>query len=112
MTEQDLQEKYVTNFITDKIDGLGYKEVKANTVSSKFFIVEDLREFISETSLNKVSYRKLLRTKFANDEGKLMEQFMDFLNDKIKSSMNMAIFINNHRSITFEGHKLYKQVHL
>ena len=107
MTELDLQEKYVTNFITDKVNGLGYKEIKANTVSSKFFIVEDLKAFISETSLNKENYRKLLRTKFANNEKELMQQFMDFLNEKIKSSMNMAIFINNHRSVTFEGHKLH-----
>src|SRR6056297_2564483 len=107
MNELDLQEKYLIHFITERTDGLGYKEVKANTVSPKFFIVEDLREFISETSLNKENYRKLLRTKFANDEKKLMQQFMDFLNDKIKSSMNMAIFINNHRSVTFEGYKLH-----
>jgi len=107
MNELDLQEKYLIHLITERTDGLGYKEVKANTVSPKFFIVEDLREFISETSLNKENYRKLLRNKFENDEKKLIQQFMDFLNDKIKSSMNMAIFINNNRSVTFEGYKLH-----
>lgn len=107
MNELDLQDKYVIHFITNRTDGLGYKEVKANTVSPKFFVVEDLKEFISETSLNKDNYRKLLLNKFANDEKKLMQQFMDFLNEKIKSSMNMAIFINNNRSVTFEGYKLH-----
>ena len=107
MKELDLQEKYLIHFFTERSDGLHYKEVKANTVSSKFFVVEDLKHFISETSLNKESYNKLLRTKFNGDEKALIEQFMDFLNEKIKSSMNMAIFINSNHSVTFEGYKLY-----
>jgi type I restriction enzyme R subunit len=107
MKELDLQEKYLIHFFTERADGLNYKEVKANTVSTKFFIVEDLKSFISETSLNKESYKKLLRTKFNGDEKALMDKFMDFLNEKIKSSMNMAIFINNNHSVTFEGYKLY-----
>lgn len=106
MKELDLQEKYLIHFLTERTDGLNYKEVKANTVSTKFFIVEDLKNFISETSLNKDNYKKLLR-KFNNDEKELLNQFMDFLNEKIKSSMNMAIFINNNRSVTFEGFKLH-----
>lgn len=106
MKELDLQEKYLVHFLTERTDGLHYKEVKANTVSTKFFIVEDLKNFISETSLNKDSYKKLLR-KFNNDEKDLLNQFMDFLNEKIKSSMNMAVFINTHRSVTFEGFKLH-----
>lgn len=107
MKELDLQEKYLIHFFTERADGLHYKEVKANTVSSKFFVVEDLKNFISETSLNKESYKKLLRTKFNGDEKALMDKFMDLLNEKIKSSMNMAIFINNNHSVTFEGFKLY-----
>lgn len=106
MKELDLQDKYLIHFLTERADGLNYKEVKANTVSTKFFIVEDLKNFISETSLNKENYKKLLR-KFNNDEKKLLNEFMDFLNDKIKSSMNMAIFINSNRSVTFEGFKLH-----
>jgi type I restriction enzyme R subunit len=107
MKELDLQEKYLIHFFTERADGLQYKEVKANTVSTKFFIVEDLKSFISETSLNKESYKKLLKLKFDGDEKALMNQFMDFLNEKIKSSMNMAIFINSNHSVTFEGYKLY-----
>ena len=66
MKELDLQEKYLIHFFTERADGLQYKEVKANTVSTKFFIVEDLKNFISETSLNKESYKKLLRTTFSS----------------------------------------------
>lgn len=36
-----------------------------------------------------------------------MDAFMDFLNQRIKESMNMAIFINNNKSVTFEGIKLH-----
>lgn len=106
MKELDLQDKYLIHFLTERTDGLNYKEVKANTVSSKFFVVEDLKNFISETSLNKDNYRKLLRS-YSNDEKLLLNEFMDFLNDKIKSSMNMAIFINNNRSVTFKSYKIH-----
>ena len=105
MNELDLQDKYLINFFCERADGLQYKEVKANTVSRQFFIVEDLKHFLSETSLNKDNYRKLLR-KFGTEK-ELMEAFMDFLNSRIKSSMNMAIFINSNKSVTFEGVTLY-----
>lgn len=105
MNELDLQDKYLINFFCERADGLQYKEVKANTVSRQFFIVEDLKHFLSETSLNKDNYRKLLR-KFGTEK-ELMEAFMDFLNGRIKSSMNMAIFINSNKSVTFESVTLY-----
>lgn len=105
MKELDLQDKYLINFLCERPDGLRYKETKANTVSPQFFIVEDLKHFISETELNKGNYKKLLR-KF-NSEKDLLNAFTVFLDDKIKSSMNMAIFINTHKSVTFEGVKLH-----
>ena len=91
MNELDLQDKYLINFLCTQPDGLLYKEVKANTVSRQFLIVEDLKHFISETSLNKDNYRKLLR-KF-NSEKALLDAFTEFINGRIKSSMNMAIFL-------------------
>ncbi|NPD86374.1 type I restriction endonuclease subunit R [Lentimicrobium sp. L6] len=105
MNELELQDKYLINFLCERNDGLKYKEVKANTVSQQFFIVEDLKQFISETPLNKENYKKLLR-KF-NSEKELMTKFMDFLNQRIKESMNMAIFINNNKTVSFEGFKLH-----
>lgn len=105
MKELDLQDKYIIHFFTDIKEGLGYKEAKANTVSPKFFITEDLKYFISETSLNKSNYKKLLK-KF-DSEKELMDAFTSFLDDKIKSSMNMAVFINSNKSVTFEGVKLH-----
>ena len=105
MNELDLQDKYLIDFLCVRQDGLLYKEVKANTVSRQFFIVEDLKQFLSETSLNKDNYRKLLR-KFSSEK-ELLDSFMDFLNGRIKSSMNMAIFINSNKTVTFEGITLY-----
>ena len=105
MKELDLQDKYLINFFCERKDGLQYKEAKANTVSPKFFITEDLKYFISESSLNKSNYKKLLK-KF-DSEKQLMDTFTSFLDDKIKSSMNMAVFINSNKSVTFEGIKLH-----
>lgn len=105
MKELDLQDKYLINFLCERPDGLRYKEAKANTVSSQFFIVEDLKHFISETELNKSNYKKLLK-KFPSEKD-LLNAFTLFLDEKIKSSMNMAIFINTNKSVTFEGVKLH-----
>ncbi|OAB30599.1 type I restriction enzyme, R subunit [Flavobacterium fryxellicola] len=106
MNELDLQDKYLVHFFCERPDGLQYKEAKANTVSAKFFINEDLKYFISETSLNKDNYKKLLR-KFSNNEKELMTAFTSFIDEKVKSSMNMALFINTNKSVTFEGIKLH-----
>ncbi len=105
MDELILQDKYLMNFFTNRTDGLQYKEVKANTVSKLHFVVEDLKYFISETTLNKTAYRKLLK-KFDNNEKLLLQEFQEFLNKRIGESMNMALFINNNKSVTFKGIKI------
>lgn len=104
MDELILQDKYLMSFFTNP-NGLGYKEVKANTVSKLHFVVEDLKEFISETTLNKKAYRTLLK-KFDNNEKALLQEFQEFLNKRIGESMNMALFINNNKSVTFKGVKI------
>lgn len=76
MQELDLQEKYLINFLCEHPDGLQYKEAKANTVSPQFFIVEDLKEFLSETPLNKDNYKKLLR-KFETEKA-LFDKLIPF----------------------------------
>ena len=82
MKELDLQDKYLVNFFTERPDGLRYKEVKANTVSAQFFVLEDLKHFISNTTLNKDNYRKLLR-KFSSEKELL---------EKYKKGIMQAIF--------------------
>lgn len=105
MDELILQDKYLMNFFTNRADGLQYKEVKANTVSKLHFVVEDLKYFISETTLNKTAYRKLLK-KFDNNEKQLLQEFQEELNDRIGKSKNMALFIGSNQSITFKGIKI------
>lgn len=105
MQELDLQEKYLINFLCEHPDGLQYKEAKANTVSPQFFIVEDLKEFLSETTLNKDNYKKLLR-KFETEKT-LFDKLIPFLDERIKSSANMALFFNNNKTVTFEGISLH-----
>lgn len=58
MNELHLQDKFLIPFFRD---GLGYKEVKANTVTHALIIEEDLQEFISEAALNKKPYEALLK---------------------------------------------------
>jgi type I restriction enzyme, R subunit len=77
MNELDLQGGYLLNFLCSRKDGLGYKEVTANTVSSDFVIEEDLRTFLAETSFNQANYRKLLR-KYNNDEQALLAELIVF----------------------------------
>jgi len=106
MNELHLQDKYLVPFITDNVNGLGYKEVKANTITTSLFIEEDLKQFLSETTLNKASYEKLLK-KYKGNEGKLIKDFIEELRLRIKDARNMALFFNTNKSITFEGLKFY-----
>jgi len=106
MNELHLQDKFLIPFITDNINGLGYREVKANTITNNLIIEEDLREFLSGSELNEASYRKLLK-KYGNDEKKMMVNLVIFLSERIKNYRNMALFINDNKSVTFEGLKFY-----
>lgn len=45
MIELDLQDKYLINLFYERIDGLRYREAKANTASSKLLVIEDLIKF-------------------------------------------------------------------
>jgi type I restriction enzyme R subunit len=105
MKELDLQDKYLINFLCERQDGLQYKEAKANPVSPQFFLVEDLKLFLSETTLNKDNYKKLLR-KFGNEKD-LLDAVTNELYDRLKSSANMALFINTNKTITINGISLH-----
>ncbi len=106
MKELDLQDKYLIHYLTQRRDGLHYKEVKANTVSSQYLIIEDdLQAFISSTKLNKSNYKKLLKQ--YDSEAALMRDFIAFLFEKVKRASNMAIFINSNKTTTFKGLKFH-----
>jgi len=91
MKELQLQDKYLIHFFCERNDGLGYTEHPASTVSKDLFLENDLIEFLSNTTLNKDNYKKLVR-KFHGDEKKLIAKLTEFLKERIKDATNMAIF--------------------
>jgi len=103
MNELHLQDKFLIPFFRE---GLGYKEVKANTVTQSLIIEEDLQAFISETELNKKPYEALLK-KYKGDKARLLQELMALIQERIGSSRNMALFINANKSITLQGIKLH-----
>lgn len=105
MNELDLQDKYLIHFLCERQDGLQYREAKANTVSPQFFLIEDLKQFLSESTLNKDNYKKLLR-KFSSEKD-LIDTIANELHERLKSSANMALFINSNKTITIEGISLH-----
>jgi len=108
MNELHLQDKFLIPFFTNKVDGLAYREVKANIIDENSLIIEsDLCEFLGTSDINKDNYKKLLK-KYKNDKAKMCLELIEFLQSKIKPLTNMAIFLNQHNSsFTFEGLKFY-----
>jgi len=107
MNELHLQDKFLIPFFTtNNGKGLGYKEVKPNTVTNSLIIESDLIEFLKTSEANKENFTKLLK-KLGNDEKKLTKVLVDFISDKIKDFRNMALFLNNTTSFTIEGLKFY-----
>ncbi|WP_333873713.1 type I restriction enzyme subunit R domain-containing protein [Methylobacter sp.] len=103
MNELHLQDKFLIPFFQD---GLGYKEVKANTVTQSLIIEEDLQAFISGAELNKKPYETLLK-KYRGNEKLLLQELIALIQERIASSRNMALFINANKSITLHGIKLH-----
>ena len=102
MNELHLQDKFLLPFFREY---LGYKEVKANTVTESLIIEEDLQEFISETELNKKPYDALLK-KYRGDKNILLNELIELIKERRGSGRNMALFINANKSITLNGIKL------
>ncbi len=103
MNELHLQDKFLVPFFQD---GLGYQEVKANTVSQSLIIEDDLQTFIKESSLNQKPYQTLLR-KYKGNKKALLIDLMRLIAERIASSRNMALFINANKSISLQGVKLH-----
>ena len=106
MKELQLQDKYLVHFFCERKDGLNYQERPSSIVCNDLFIKSDLMAFLSETDLNKESYKNLLKD-FKGDEKKLANEITTELNSRIKDATNMAIFINNNKSFTFCGYKFH-----
>ena len=103
MNELHLQDRFLIPFI---VEGMGYHEVKANTVSNSLIIEEDLEAFISGTTLNAKSYQKLLR-KYGGDKALLLNDLIALIQERSASSRNMALFLNTNKSVTLKDIKLH-----
>lgn len=103
MNELHLQDKFLIPLFRD---GLGYREVKANTITQSLIIEEDLQAFISDTELNRKPYEVLLK-KYRGDAKLLLQEFIELIQERIASSRNMALFINANKSISLQGIKLH-----
>jgi len=103
MNELHLQDKFLIPFFRD---GLGYQEVKANTITQALIIEEDLQAFISDTELNKKPYEALLK-KYRGDAKLLLQELIALIQERIASSRNMALFVNANKSISLHGIKLH-----
>jgi type I restriction enzyme R subunit len=103
MNELHLQDKFLVPFMRD---GLGYREVKANTVSNSLIIEEDLEEFISSSTLNKNPYETLLK-KYGDNRKKLLADLIELIQERSGFNRNMALFLNTNKSVTLQGIKLH-----
>jgi type I restriction enzyme R subunit len=103
MNELHLQDKFLVPFMRD---GLGYREVKANTVSNSLIIEEDLEEFISSSTFNKKPYEALLK-KYGGNKNKLLADLIELIQERSGFNRNMALFLNTNKSVTLQGIKLH-----
>ena len=74
MNELHLQDRFILPFFKE---GLGYNEVKANTVIESLIIEEDLQAFISETELNQKPYEILIK-KYRGDKDRLLKVYKHY----------------------------------
>lgn len=103
MNEKNLQKDIVMDFLCRRKDGLGYREVKNTSVNDDLFIPSDLREFIEDNSPKAWSN---LKRKYNNDTDLLMTNIMAEIKERIKETTNVAIFLNQKKSITFKGESI------
>ena len=102
MKELDLQGDYVINFLCRREDGLQYREVKNTQVNRDLFIPSDLEEFVSSASPKE--WKRLLK-KYDSSRN-LTNALIAELKERLMEATNVAIFLNNNRTITFEGESL------
>ena len=93
--ELDVQDQVIKKFFTDQ---LLYRCQPSNLVNTQNWILEaDLREYLSETNINREPWKRALRSYGGNDS-KMWADIKDQLTDKMYSYSNMAIFFKQMQS--------------
>lgn len=106
MNELKIQHEYVMEFLCrlEEQGGLGYRNVSNIVVSNDLFIPSILGEFVRNSQPE--TWNRLLK-KFNNDEQALQTALKDKVKESLLDSQNVAIYLNTHKSITFEGEKVW-----
>lgn len=106
MNELKIQHEYVMEYLCRQEDkgGLGYRYESNIVVSNDLFIPSVLGEFIRNTQPN--TWKRLL-LKYGNDEQALQTALKDKVKESLLDAQNVATFINTHKTITFEGEKVW-----
>ena len=105
MKETKIQHTYVMPFLckSEEEGGLGYREVSHNIVSSDLFIPSVLAEFVKNNVTEKV-WNKFMH-KFG-DEETLENALKDAVKKRMMDFQNVAIFLNQNKTMSFEGEKI------
>ena len=99
--ELDVQDQVIKKFFTDQ---LGYRCQTSNLVNPNNWILEaDLREYLSDTDINRQCWKNALRTSYNGDEQKMWADLTALLSEKMYSYSNMAVFFKQMQTFTFAG---------
>ena len=106
MNELKIQHDYVMEFLCrqEEKGGLGYRNESNIVVSNDLFIPSVLGEFVKDSQPD--TWARLL-PKFGHDEQKLQTALKEKVKDALLDAQNVATFINTHKTITFEGEKVW-----
>ena len=106
MNELKIQHDYVMEFLCrqEEKGGLGYRQESNIVVSNDLFIPSVMGEFVKNSQPE--TWNRLLR-KFDNDEQILQKALKEKVKETLLDAQNVAIYINGHKSITFEGEKVW-----
>ena len=102
MIETELQHQEVMPFFCkpEESGGLGYRETEPNIVSDDLFIPSQLAEFVK--SADPAAWKALL-AKRRGSEAELALALKETVKAGIRESGNVAVWLNAHKTITFEG---------
>ena len=102
MIETELQHKGIMPFFCkpEESGGLGYRETDPNIVTDDLFIPSQLAEFVK--SADPQTWKNLL-SKHHGSEQELALALKDAIKGDLRESSNVAVWINAHKTVTFEG---------
>jgi type I restriction enzyme R subunit len=96
--ELDVQDQVIRKFFTDE---LNYRCQSSNLVNPKNWILEaDLREYLSETNINREQWKRALRS-YGGNESQMWQELTELLTEKMYAYSNMAIFFKQMQTFTF-----------